>query len=163
MTQMVSIFLTPDLTGIVHTYLQKKCSSLSPISRKKEQPQEPLRERERGSTYLLIIERLGAIINLLRLIACISTPGKDCSSRNESYITISEMLSTCTEASSKLLLNPTVPLGKPALWATACNCQNISSYNTWKEILVVYCRYAILWFIEINLKLSDLSHNIRTF
>jgi hypothetical protein len=75
----------------------------------------------REHTYFLIISRSGAITSFSRHIAWTSTLGKDCSLRQEPYITRSDIprrLSLSSEATCS-----TAPLGKPTFKETAYNNQ----------------------------------------
>ncbi|BAS73219.1 Os01g0622033 [Oryza sativa Japonica Group] len=70
-----------------------------------------------SSIYFLIISRSGAITSFSRHIAWTSTLGKDCSLRQEPYITRSDIprrLSLSSEATCS-----TAPLGKPTFKETA--------------------------------------------
>jgi hypothetical protein len=74
-----------------------------------------------GHTYFVIIPRSGAITSFSRIMAWTSTLGKDCSSRQEPYMTRLDMPRRLSVSS--IATCSTAPLGKPTFKAMACEKQ----------------------------------------
>jgi hypothetical protein len=75
-----------------------------------------------GHTYFVIIPWSGAITSFSRIMAWTSTLGKDCSSRQEPYMTTFAMPRRLSVSSTATC--STAPLGKPIFKAMAYDNQN---------------------------------------